>query len=785
MESTVLEISNDVLNKAQTLAHGITDLASLDAFYPEMQRHSFQIGGKTVTVETGRMARSAGASVLVQCGETVVFSAATASTSIRPGIDFFPLLVDYEEKMFAVGKMPGGYNKREGRPSEKAVLTSRLIDRPIRPLFPDGYRNDVQIVATPLVSDNVQQPDTLAILAASFALTLASDIPFSGPVGAVRVARVNGQLVANPTFQEQEQSGLDLVVAGTKDSIMMVEAGANFVSEEELVEALAFAHLEIQNQVAQQVAFAEKCGVKPREAYVPAFDNTPVYEFVKAQVYDDVNKAYHEFDRETRQNLLKAAKEKAKAAFAALGEAHAVTQLAKAQDINVFGESFKKVEKTVMRAMVLDEGVRADGRKCEDIRPIKCHVGVLPRVHGSALFTRGSTQVLSIATLGSPGDAQNLDGIDPLKEKRWMHHYAFPSYSVGEVRPSRGPGRREIGHGALAERAVAASLPTKEAFPYTLRVNSEVLESNGSSSMASTCGATLALMDAGVPLQTIVGGIAMGLVKEGDRAVILSDIQGLEDFLGDMDFKVTGNREGISALQMDIKIEGISVELMRQALEQARQGRIHILDKMAEAIAEPRKELSASAPRIITIKVDQSQIGTVIGPGGKMIRSIIENTGATIDIEDDGTVIITSADQGGEKAREIIMNLTKKILPGEYYKGKINSIIPIGAFVVLLPGKDGMVHISQFPVRIPAIEAVVSVGDDVLVKVVDVDDRGRINLSMRGITDEQRAEFGLDPFVIPDNLDEYVPAPAPPRREGGYNRGGGGGGDRGSRGPRY
>ncbi|MCX5920390.1 MAG: polyribonucleotide nucleotidyltransferase, partial [Candidatus Melainabacteria bacterium] len=379
----------------------------------------------------------------------------------------------------------------------------------------------------------------------------------------------------------------------------------------------------------------------------------------------------------------------------------------------------------------------------------------------------------------------NLDGIDPLKEKRWMHHYAFPSFSVGEVRPSRGPGRREIGHGALAERAVAASLPTKEAFPYTLRVNSEVLESNGSSSMASTCGATLALMDAGVPLQTVVGGIAMGLIKEGDRAVILSDIQGLEDFLGDMDFKVTGNREGISALQMDIKIEGISVELMRQALEQARQGRIHILEKMAEAITEPRKELSSSAPRIITIKVDQSQIGTVIGPGGKMIRSIIETTGATIDIEDDGTVIITSADQGGEQAREIIMNLTKKILPGEYYKGKINSIIPIGAFVELLPGKDGMVHISQFPVRIPAIEAVVSVGDEVLVKVVDVDDRGRINLSMRGITDEQRAEFGLDPFVIPDNLDEYVPAPAPPRREGGYNNRGGGGGDRGSRGPRY
>jgi polyribonucleotide nucleotidyltransferase len=781
MESTVLELNNDVLNKAQTLAHGIADLTALDAFYPEMQRHSFQIGGKAVTVETGRMARSAGASVLVQCGETVLFAAVTASGSVRPGIDFFPLLVDYEEKMFAVGKMPGGYNKREGRPSEKAVLTSRLIDRPIRPLFPEGYRNDVQIVAAPLVSDNIQQPDTLAILAASFALTLASDIPFCGPIGAVRVARVNGQLVANPTFQEQESSALDLVVAGTKDSIMMVEAGANFVTEDELIAALAFAHEEIKNQVAQQLAFAAQCGVKQREAYVPEFDNTPVYEFVKAQVLTQVQGAYHNFDRETRQNLLKAAKESAKAAFDALGEDHELTQLVKAQDINVFGESFKKLEKTVMRTMVLEEGIRADGRKTTDIRPIKCHVGVLPRVHGSALFTRGSTQVLSIATLGSPGDAQNLDGIDPLKEKRWMHHYAFPSYSVGEVRPSRGPGRREIGHGALAERAVAASLPTKEAFPYTLRVNSEVLESNGSSSMASTCGATLALMDAGVPLNTVVGGIAMGLVKEGDRAVILSDIQGLEDFLGDMDFKVTGNRTGVSALQMDIKIEGISVELMRQALEQARQGRIHILDKMAEAIAQPRTDLSPSAPRIITLKVDQAQIGTVIGPGGKMIRSIIETTGATIDIEDDGTVIITSADKGGEQAREIILNLTKKILPGEYYKGKINSIIPIGAFVELLPGKDGMVHISQFPVRIPAIEAVVKVGDEVLVKVVDVDDRGRINLTMRGVTDEQRAEFGLEPFVIPDNLDEYVAPPPPPRREGGYNNRGGGdrGGSRG------
>jgi polyribonucleotide nucleotidyltransferase len=756
---------------------GITNLNAIDKFYPDMKRISFALGGKTVTVETGRVARSAGGAVWLQCGETVIMATATASESVRPGIDFFPLLVDYEEKMYSVGRLPGGYNKREGRPSEKAILISRLIDRPIRPLFPDGYRNDVQLSVAPLVSDSVEQNDVLAMLAASFALTLCKGVPFMGPIGAVRVGRINGELKLNLTHDEQALSDLNLIVSGTRDSIMMVEAEANFVSEATLIEALAFAQEAIVIQVDAQEALAKQCGLTLPVAFVPAFDNAPVVSFVKEQALSMVEEAFHTTDREARQALLKAAKEKAKVALGALAEDHAVKQLIASQDIDVFAESFKKVEKTVMRSMVLNEGVRADGRGATDIRPIKCHVGVLPRVHGSALFTRGSTQVVSVCTLGAPGDAQALDGVDPVKEKRWMHHYNFPAFSVGEVRPNRGPGRREIGHGALAERAVAASLPEKNVFSYTIRVNSDVVESNGSTSMASTCGATLALMDAGVPLKEIVGGIAMGLIKENNKAVILSDIQGVEDFLGDMDFKVTGNRSGVTALQMDIKIQGISVALMQEALEQARQGRIYILNKMAEAIEEPRQELSSSAPRILNVKIDTDQIGAVIGPGGKMIRSIIEETGATIDIEDDGNVIITSSDAGGERARDIILELTKKIIPGEYYKGRVVNIIPIGAFVELAKGKEGMVHISQFPVRVPSVDAIVAVGDELVVKVVDVDDRGRINLSMREVTDEQRAEFGLPPFVVPE-------FPEPP--EGGYSSGGGYGdrGDRGSRPPR-
>jgi len=762
---------------------GITS-PELDDFYPDMKRAQFDIGGKTIYIETGRISRASSGSVILQCGETTLMANATASEGVRSGIDFFPLLIDYEEKMYSVGRIPGGYNKREARPSEKAILTSRLIDRPIRPLFPDNYRNDVQIVVNGLASDGENPTDVLAILASSFALTLAENAPFQGPLGAVRVGRENGQFIANPTYKQIAASDLNLIVAGTADSIMMVEAEAGYVSEEDLVSALEFAHAEIKGQVMAQEAFAHLCGVE-KKPFVPKHDNSPIKHFLAEKFEGRINDAYHNADRDGRKDLVSAIKDEAKTTVQALGDDHEINVLRKAQETDVFSDAFKSVEKKVMRAMVINEKVRADGRSPEEIRPIKCHVGVLPRVHGSALFTRGGTQVLSIATLGSPGDLQRLDGVEPDTEKHWMHHYNFPAYSVGEVRPNRGAGRREIGHGCLAERAVAASLPTQAEFPYTLRVVSEVVASNGSTSMGSTCGATLALMDAGVPLKRVVGGIAMGLIKEGDDTVILSDIQGLEDFLGDMDFKVTGDTEGITALQMDIKIQGISIDIMRRALEQARQGRLHILGKMAEAIQAPREDLSTYAPRIETIQIDVAQIGAVIGPGGKMIRSIIEETGATIDINDEGLVHISTNDGVAmAAARQRIEDLTRKFEAGQVLKGKVVSVIPIGAFIQLAPGKDGMVHISQFPFRVGIVEDAVNVDDDVVVRVVDVDDRGRINLTMRDVTDEMRAEHGLAPLVEPDMLSERPEREERPRGRGGNDRGGRGGGG-GGRGGRY
>ncbi len=713
---------------------------------------TFKIGEQEITFETGRLAQSAGGSILLTTGETSVFVVATGSDSPREGIDFFPLICDFEEKMYSVGRLPGGYLKREGRPSERAILTCRLMDRPIRPLWPDGYRNDVQVVANPMSSDGQTQTDVLAILGASMALVL-SGLPFGGPLGAVRVGRIDGEFVLNPTFEQSDNSDLDLVVSGTADSIMMVEAGSNFVSEDDMIAALDYAHKHIKEQVKVQLEFRDECGVVAQE-YVNELqsDIDAVNKFVADLVETDVNAAYHNFDRDARKEGIKATKEKMKAAYDALPEDNAMKVFVAGQKIDHIGNAFKKVEKRVMRAMVTEEGVRADGRKSDEVRPIKAEVGILPRAHGTGLFTRGNTQVLSICTLGAPGDAQRLDGVDPATEKRWMHHYAFPPYSVGEVRPLRGPGRREIGHGALAERGVAPALPAKEDFGYTLRVNSEVLSSNGSTSMASTCGASLALMDAGVPLSTAIGGIAMGLIKEGDKTVVLTDIQGIEDFLGDMDFKVTGNSTGITALQMDIKIQGISVEIMKTALEQARLGRLHIIDKMAEALDKPRTEMSPYAPRIITLQIDKEQIGSVIGPGGKMIRSIIEETGVSIDIEDSGLVTITSFEGGdAAKAQEIVERLTMKIERGSIMKGKVVRIIPIGAFVELMPGKDGMVHISQFAHhRVEKVENEVSVDDEVLVKVVDVDDRGRINLTIKGVPDEERAKHGLEPLPRPE-----------------------------------
>jgi len=716
--------------------------------FPNIQQKTFKIGDKEVHLETGRLAKQASGSVLVRCDDTVVLVTATGSEKPRPGIDFFPLLVDFEEKMYAVGRLPGGYLKREGKPSDKATLTSRLIDRPIRPLFPDAYRNDVQVVATVMSMDGNIQPDVLAIFGASMALEL-SGLPFSGPVGGVRVARSKGQFVVNPTFQQSEESDLDLVVAGTEDSIMMVEAGADFVSEDDLLKALAFAHDHIKAQVKVQKEFAAQCGVVKKEFVNPLeAEIKQVLSFVEGVAEKDIFAAYHEFDREKRKAALEAAKEKVKAALAAKPEDDAVRAFLAEQPLDFLGEAFKKTEKRIMRTMITEEGVRADGRRAEDIRPINCQAGILPRTHGSGLFTRGNTQALSVATLGSPGEAQRLDGIDPMTEKRWMHHYNFPGYSVGEVKPMRGAGRREIGHGALVERGIAPVLPSKEEFGYTIRVNSDILESNGSTSMASTCGSTLALMDAGVPIKAPVGGIAMGLIKEGAKFVVLSDIQGVEDFLGNMDFKVVGTHDGVTALQMDIKIQGISLEIMKTALEQAKKGRFSILDRIADALEGPRGELSPWAPRIITLFIDKDQIGTVIGPGGKMIRSIIDETGATIDIEDSGLVTITSTDgEGAKRAKDIIERLTRKIERNMVVMGKVVRTIPIGAFVELFPGKDGMVHISQLANRrVQTVEEVLKVGDEVLVKVVDIDERGRINLTIKGVSDEERALHGLEPL---------------------------------------
>jgi polyribonucleotide nucleotidyltransferase len=520
------------------------------------------------------------------------------------------------------------------------------------------------------------------------------------------------------------------------------------VSEEDLLKALAFAHEHIKEQVKIQKAFAAQCGVVKQE-FVFEHDLKPVEQFVKELAEKDIEAAYHEFDRTRRQEMLDAAKAKVLEALAAKPDEDTLKKFLAGQPIDYLAETFKKTEKRIMRAMITDEGIRADGRRATDIRPINCQVGLLPRTHGSGLFTRGNTQALSVATLGSPGEAQKLDGVDPATEKRWMHHYAFPPYSVGEVRPMRGAGRREIGHGALVERGIAPVLPAKEDFGYTIRINSDILESNGSTSMASTCGSTLALMDAGVPIKAPVGGIAMGLIKEGERFVVLSDIQGVEDFLGDMDFKVVGTRDGITALQMDIKIRGISLEIMTVALDQAKTGRLFILDRIEDVLPEPRKELSPWAPRIITLYIDKDQIGAVIGPGGKMIRSITEETGTTIDIEDSGLITITSVDgDSAKRAKEIIERLTRKIERGMVVLGKVVRTIPIGAFVELFPGKDGMVHISQLAARrVQTVEEVLKVGDEVLVKVVDIDERGRINLTVKGVSDEERALHGLEPLA--------------------------------------
>jgi polyribonucleotide nucleotidyltransferase len=694
------------------------------------------VGGRTMVIETGELAKQANGSALVRYGDqNVVLCAVTASEKPREGIDFFPLTCDFEEKMYAAGKIPGGYIKREGRPPEHAVLSSRQIDRPIRPLFPDGFRNDVQIVATVLSIDPELDADVLGVCAAGAALAL-SDIPFDKTVAAVRVGRdEDGNFICNPTLPQYATGGMEIVIAGTAEAVMMVEGAANEISEEEFLGAVEFAHEEIRKIIKSIDQLAKKNGKKKREFPVVKADEE-LDKFVRKAFAKDVAKAMRVVEKGEREE-----------AFAEITVDEAIARCGK-KDENVrallenpvTGKEFHKIVKAMeedeLRTMVVDEKIRPDGRKPNEIRPIWCKVHYVPRVHGSGIFTRGQTQVFTAATLGSTSDAQRLDGIVALEDKRYMHFYNFPPYSVGETRPMRGPGRREIGHGQLAERALLPVLPPKDEFPYTMRLMSEVLESNGSSSMASVCGSTLALMDAGVPIREHVAGVAMGLILKGDKYAILTDIQGLEDALGEMDFKVAGTKKGITAIQMDIKVQGITIKIMREAMEEARKSRFFIIDKLAETIAEPRTELSKYAPRMIVIKIDPAKIKDVIGPGGKVINKIIAETGVEkIDIEDDGSVFITSLDgESGDKAKAWVENLTKEVVVGETYLGTVTRIIAIGAFVQILPGKEGLVHISQLaPTRVEKVEDVVKVGDEVMVKVMEIDGQGRINLSRKAL----------------------------------------------------
>jgi polyribonucleotide nucleotidyltransferase len=696
------------------------------------------INGKPLVFETGKYAKQAGGAATVRYGDTIVFAAATVAKTTRPGIDFFPLTVDFEERLYAAGKIPGSFPRREGRPSEEGILTARLTDRPIRPLFPKGFKNDVQIVASAWSADQENDYDVLVVNAASAALTI-SDAPFDGPIGCVRVGTVGGKLTLNPTIQQMEESELDLIVAGTRDSIMMLEAGARQVTEDFLVEALALAQEGIRELCDAQEELRKAVG-KPKLAVAPLPDDTeklaPVVAFLKERIRAKLRNP-DKAQRESGLDLLKA---------------DAVLQFVKEGSLILAEEvatAFDAILEEEFRRAVTEEKLRPDGRDTTTIRPLSIEVGVLPRTHGSAVFTRGQTQVLSVTTLGPTGDEQIIDTLSPVDTKRYMHHYNFPPYSVGEVRMMRGAGRREIGHGALAERALLPVLPVKEEFPYTIRVVSETLESNGSSSMASTCGSTLSLMDAGVPIKEMIAGIAMGLVTSGDRYTILTDIQGLEDHYGDMDFKVCGSAKGITALQMDIKIKGISLQVMREAFAQARDARLFILKAMQDVLPAPRPELSFWAPRIETIKIHPDKIREVIGPGGKMIRAIQSETGTAIELEDDGTVRITGAKaEGREKAKAMIEGLTKEPEVGEVYEGKVTRIMSIGAFVEYLPGKEGLVRISEISNdRVNRIEDVVKVGDKVTVKIAEVDRQGRVNLSMRAVNEDgngfeerQRAE---------------------------------------------
>jgi polyribonucleotide nucleotidyltransferase len=696
-----------------------------------VHRFAARVADQDITFETGKLAIQAGGAVLIRTGDTVLLATATASEQPREGIDFFPLSVDYEERLYAAGRIPGSFFRREGRPSEEAILLCRLTDRPLRPLFPKGFRNDVHIVLTALSSDGENRIDILAINAASAALMI-SGIPFAGPVGAVRVGLIDDQLVINPTASQMEHSALDLRVAGTEDAILMVEAGANEVSEARMLEALRVAHEAMQDLIRVQKDMAAQVG-KPRVEFnlveVPEDTRAAVLSRLEGRITPLLEGNQLKGERDTALNALR---DELIASFAE-NEAIAPSDVA-----SVLDEELKRV----VRERILDQGIRPDGRDTTTVRPVWCEIGLLPRTHGSGLFNRGLTQVLTITTLGTPREEQTLDTLGPAETKRYIHHYNFPPYSTGEAGFMRGPKRREIGHGALAERALLPMIPDEESFPYTLRLVSEVLSSNGSTSMGSVCASTLSLMDAGVPIKAPVSGVAMGLIKEGDRYVILTDIQGVEDALGDMDFKVAGTREGITALQMDIKIRGLSYEIMEKALAQARQGRFFILDRMLEVINQPRSQLSPYAPRIITIQIDPEKIGKVIGPGGKTIRAIQDETGAKIDIGEDGTVFIASADgDASDRAVQMVESLTEEAEIGKVYTGKVVRTTDFGAFVEILPGTDGMVHISQLAdYRVPSVEDVVRVGDEIMVMVIDVDGEGKIRLSRQAVLEGWTAE---------------------------------------------
>ena len=696
-----------------------------------------QVGEKAFTLETGMLAMQAGGSVVVRLGDSVVLCTATASKSPREGIDFFPLTVDFEERLYAAGRIPGSFFRREGRPSESAILTSRLIDRPLRPLFPKDFRNDVQIIATALSSDGQNYLDIPAIVGASAALMI-SDVPFETPIAACRIGLIEDQFIINPTAEQMEQSTLDLRMASTEDAILMVEAGAREIHEEVVLQALQTGHEAVQPLIAMQKQMREEIG-KPKMTDYPVItieerDRERIAQRLGSRVAELV---VQPMNKQERGRATDALENEVLGSFAG-------DDTIEPRDIKAV---FHDVLKAETRQLILEKGQRADGRSTDEIRPIWAMTGLLPRAHGSGLFTRGETQVVSIATLGTPREEQKLDTLRPEDTKRYIHHYNFPPFSTGETWPVRGPRRREIGHGALAETALLAVLPSEEQFPYTLRIVSEVLSSNGSTSMASVCGSTLSLMDAGVPITNPVAGIAMGLISDGQRFAILSDIQGLEDHLGDMDFKVAGTREGITALQMDIKIKGLSSEILSQALAQARTGRLHILDKMAETIVEPRSELSVYAPRITTIHVDPDKIGKIIGPGGKMIRKIQEECEVDVDIEDDGTVYIAAVEGlGASKAIEMIEALTEEAEIGKVYVGKVVRTESYGAFVEIMPGVDGMVHISQLAdYRAPSVEDVVRVGDEIMVMVIDIDgETGKIKLSRQAVLEGWTAAEARD-----------------------------------------